>query len=71
MVKVLASLTARVVSSHRELTPLISRIHSGFMVERSIQAAEEELQRMREMLDEIRKTLKAPKTNSQDYTLLK
>jgi type II secretory pathway component PulF len=71
MVKVLATLTARVVSSHRELSPLISRIHSGFMVERSIQAAEEELKNMQEMLRQVRETLKAPKPNSQDYTLLK
>lgn len=71
MVKVLATLTARVVSSHRDMTPLISRIHSGFMVERSLQAVEEELKNMQEMLRQVRETLKAPKSQSQDYTLLK
>lgn len=71
MVKPLVNLTARVVCLHRDMTPLISRIHSGFMVERSIQAAEEELQKMQEMLREVRQTLKAPKTDSQKYTLLK
>jgi hypothetical protein len=71
MVKALATLTARVVCAHRDMTPLISRIHSGFMVERSIQAAEEELRNMQEMLRQVRETLKAPKTNSRDYTLLK
>lgn len=71
MVKVLASLTARVVCTHRDMTPLISRIHSGFMVERSLQAVEEEIEKMQEMLRQVRQTLKAPKTESQDYTLLK
>jgi hypothetical protein len=72
MVKALVHLTARVVSAHRDMAPLISRIHSGFMVERSIQAVEAELQTMQEMLREVRQTLKAPiKTDSRDYTLLK
>jgi hypothetical protein len=71
MVKPLASLTARVLSLHREMTPVISRIHSGFMVERSLQAVEEDIQKMQEMLREVRQTLRAPKTESQDYTLLK
>ena len=71
MVKALVNLTARVVCLHREMTPLISRIHSGFMVERSIQAAEEELQKMQEALREVRQTLRAPKTESSQYTVLK
>jgi prefoldin subunit 5 len=71
MVKALVNLTARVVCLHREMTPLITRIHSGFMVERSIQAAEDELQKMQETLREVRQTLRAPKTESQDYRLLK
>lgn len=71
MVKVLASLTARVVCLHREMTPLIGRIHSGFMVERSIQAVEEDIQKMQEMLREVRDSLKASQSQSQDYTLLK
>jgi len=72
MVKAIASLTARVIGVHRDMTPLINRIHTGFMVDRSIQAVEQELNTLREMLDEIRKTLKAPKTDSHnDYTLLK
>jgi hypothetical protein len=53
------------------MTPVISRIHSGFMVERSLQAVEEDIQKMQEMLREVRQTLRAPKTESQDYTLLK
>lgn len=71
MVKALTNLTARVVSLHREMAPIVTRIHSGFMVERSLQAAEVELQKMQETLREVRQTLRAPKTNSQDYTLLK
>ena len=72
MVKAIATLTARVIGVHRDMTPLINRIHTGFMVDRSIQAVEQELNTLREMLDEIRKTLKAPKTDSHnDYTLLK
>lgn len=63
MVKALVHLTARVVCLHKEMTPLISRIHSGFMVERSIQAVETDIQRMQEMLRELRETLKAPQTN--------
>jgi hypothetical protein len=69
MVKPLATLTARVVSVHRDMTPLISRIHSGFMVERSIQAVEDEIKTMQEMLRQVRQTLQAP--NKQDFTLLK
>lgn len=71
MVKALASLTARLIGVHRDMTPLISRIHSGFMVDRNIQTVEKEIEYLQEMLCEIRKTLKAPKTNSQDYTVLK
>lgn len=71
MVKVLASITARVVCAHREMTPLISRIHSGFMVERSIQAVELEMQKMQEILHEVREALKAPKTNSHDFIPMK
>ena len=71
MVKVLAKLTARVVSLHRDMTPLVSRIHSGFMVERSIQAVEEDIQKMQEMLRELRETLKAPQTNHQHFIPMK
>lgn len=71
MVKALVNLTARIVCAHREMTPYIGRIHSGFMVERSIQAVEEDIQKMQEMLRQVRETLRAPKTESQDYTLLK
>jgi len=71
MVKALTNLTARVVSLHREMAPIVTRIHSGFMVERSLQAAEAELQKMQETLREVRQTLRAPKTESHDYTLLK
>lgn len=61
MVKALVNLTARVVCLHKDMTPLISRIHSGFMVERSLQAVEEDIQKMQEMLRQVRETLKAPK----------
>ena len=71
MVKVLAKLTARVVSLHRDMTPLVSRIHSGFMVERSIQAVEDDIQKMQEMLRELRETLKAPQTNHQYFIPMK
>lgn len=71
MVKPLVNLTARVVCLHREMTPLISRIHSGFMVERSIQAVENDIQKMQEMLRELRETLKAPKTDSSQYIPMK
>ncbi len=71
MVKGLATLTARVIHVHRDMTPYISRIHSGFMVERSIQAVEQEIQTMQEMLRELRETLKAPKTDSSQYIQLK
>ena len=71
MAKVLATLTARVLNTHRDMTPLISRIHSGFMVERSIQAVETEIQTMQEMLRELRETLKAPKQQSQHYIPMK
>jgi len=71
MVKALVNLTARVVCLHREMSPCIGRIHSGFMVERSIQAVEADIEKMQEMLRELRKTLQAPKTESNDYTLLK
>ena len=71
MVKVLATLTARVIHVHRDMSPYISRIHSGFMVERSIQAVEEDIQKMQEMLRELRQTLKAPQTNTNNYMPLK
>ena len=71
MVKALVNLTARVVCLHREMTPLIARIHSGFMVERSIQAVENDIQKMQEMLRELRETLKAPKTDSSQFIPMK
>ena len=71
MVKALVNLTARVVCLHRDMTPVISRIHSGFMVERSIQAVEEDIQKMQEMLRELRQTLKAPKQESHDFIPMK
>jgi len=71
MVKPLVNLTARVVCLHREMTPLISRIHSGFMVERSIQAVEQELHTMQEMLRQVRETLNAPKPDSREYIQMK
>ena len=71
MVKALATLTARVVCAHRDMAPLVSRIHSGFMVERSIQAVEEDIQKMQEMLRELRETLKAPKQETNEYVPLK
>jgi hypothetical protein len=71
MVKAFVTLTARIVCVHREMAPLISRIHSGFMVERSIQAVETDIQMMQEMLRELRQTLKAPQPTQQDYVALK
>ena len=71
MVKALATLTARVVCAHRDMAPLVSRIHSGFMVERSIQAVEEDIQKMQEMLREVRQTLKAPKTDDHTFIPMK
>jgi hypothetical protein len=72
MVKPLVNLTARVVCLHREMTPLISRLHSGFMVERSLQAVEADIQKMQEMLREVRQTLIAPiKTDSNTSIPLK
>lgn len=71
MVKPLVNLTARVVCLHRDMTPLISRIHSGFMIERSIQAVEDDIQKMQEMLRELRQTLKAPQTNNQQFIPMK
>lgn len=71
MVKALANLTARIVCAHREMTPYIGRIHSGFMVERSIQAVEEDIQKMQEMLRQVRETLNAPKTNQDHFIPLK
>jgi prefoldin subunit 5 len=72
MVKALVNLTARVVCLHKDMAPLISRIHSGFMVERSLQAVENDIQKMQDVLRELREALKAPiKTDSSDYTLLK
>ena len=71
MVRVLANLTARVVCLHKEMTPLISRIHSGFMVERSLQAVEEDIQKMQEILRELRETLKAPNEQSNSFVPLK
>lgn len=71
MVKVLANLTARVVSLHRDMAPLVSRIHSGFMVERSLQAVEDDMQKMQEMLRQVRETLKAPQTNNQHFLPMK
>jgi len=71
MVRPLANLTARVVSLHREMTPYIGRIHSGFLVERSIQAVEEDIQKMQEMLREVRDSLKAPKMESHDFIPMK
>jgi flagellin-specific chaperone FliS len=53
------------------MTPLIGRIHSGFMVERSIQAVENDIQKMQEMLRELRETLKAPKTDSSQFIPMK
>jgi hypothetical protein len=71
MVKPLVNLTARVVCLHRDMAPLISRIHSGFMVERNLRAVEEDIEKMQEMLREVRQSLIAPKVDTQDYTLLK
>jgi hypothetical protein len=71
MVKVLASITARVVCAHRDMSPLISRIHSGFMVERNIQAVEEEIQKMQDVLREVRQALKAPKTDDHTFIPMK
>lgn len=71
MVKPLVNLTARVLSVHRDMAPYISRIHSGFMVERNLQAVEDDIQRMQEMLRQVRETLKAPKSNSENYIPLK
>ncbi len=71
MVKPLVNLTARIVCAHREMAPLIGRIHSGFMVERSIQAVEADIQNMQEMLRQVRETLKAPKTDSSQFIPLK
>jgi len=53
------------------MAPYISRIHSGFMVERNLQAVEDDIQRMQEMLRQVRETLKAPKSNSENYIPLK
>lgn len=61
MVKALVSLTTRIVCVHRDMTPLISRIHTGFMIQKNLQAVEHELKTMQEMLQEIRTTLDAPK----------
>ena len=71
MVKALVNLTARIVCAHREMAPLIGRIHSGFMVERSIQAVENDIEKMQEMLRELRQTLKAPKTDSSQFIPMK
>ena len=71
MVKPLVNLTARVVCLHREMAPYISRIHSGFLVERSLQAVEEDIQKMQEMLREVRDSLKAPKQESHDFIPMK
>lgn len=71
MVKPLVNLTARVVCLHREMAPYISRIHSGFLVERSIQAVEDDIQKLQEMLREVRDTLKAPKTESHNFIPMK
>jgi seryl-tRNA(Sec) selenium transferase len=71
MVKALVNLTARIVCAHREMAPLIGRIHSGFMVERSIQAVEEDMQKMQDMLREVRQALKAPKTDDHNFIPMK
>jgi hypothetical protein len=72
MVKHLANLTARIVSAHRDMTPLISRVHSGFMVERSLQAVEADIEKIQDMIREVRQALKAPiKTDSSNYIPLK
>jgi len=71
MVKPLVTLTARIVCAHRDMTPLVSRIHSGFMVERSIQAVEADIQHMQEMLRQVRETLKAPQSETPTYVPLK
>jgi hypothetical protein len=71
MVKALVNLTARIVCAHREMAPLIGRIHSGFMVERSIQAVEADIQNMQEMLRQVRETLKAPKTDDHNFIPMK
>lgn len=65
MVKISAAITARVLHTHRGMTPYITRIHTGFMVERSIQAVEDDIKQMQEMLQELRIALAAPlKTDS-------
>jgi hypothetical protein len=71
MVRALVNLTARIVCAHREMTPYIGRIHSGFMVERSIQAVEDDIQKMQEMLREVRQALKAPKTDDHNFIPMK
>jgi hypothetical protein len=71
MVKALVNLTARIVCAHREMAPLIGRIHSGFMVERSIQAVEADIQNMQEMLRQVRQTLQAPKTDDHNFIPMK
>ena len=71
MVKPLVTLTARVLHLHKEMAPLISRIHSGFMVERNVQAVEAELEKMHEMLRQVRQTLNAPPPTRNPYIPLK
>ena len=60
MEKALVTLTARVVRAHREMTPCIARIHTGFMVETNLQTVEKDLQQLQEMLRQVREAQKAP-----------
>lgn len=64
MEKALVTLTARVVRAHREMTPCIARIHTGFMVETNLQTLEKELQHLQEMLRQVREAQKAPPTRT-------
>lgn len=61
MVKPLVALACRVIRTHQELTPCITRIHHGFMAEKNIEQVEKMLHEMQEMVRDMRQSLKAPK----------
>lgn len=60
MVKHFVTLASRVIRTHQELTPCITRIHHGFMAEKNIDQVEKMLQEMQQMIHDMRESLKAP-----------
>ena len=71
MVKHIHTLALRAMQTNQSIAASLTRIQHGFMPEKNIDQAQQILHQMQEMLNEMRKTLVAPATQSSDAVPLK